>query len=87
MCMLKSMSLFFFKCRHLLLVLKSLTEVRPNERDFWLRTEDYILRVKNQYSVSEISQIVSIYSKVKPSQLFWIEVEQILLSKSSEFRK
>ena len=85
-CLLKNTSLFFFRSRHLLRVLTCLTELRPGERDFWIKTEDYVLRVKTQYSIEEICQIIKIYSRVNPSHLFWMEIEQLLLAKSSDFR-
>jgi hypothetical protein len=56
------------------------------ERDFWLKTEDYILRSKNYNTAQEIGAIVKLYSKVNPSQLFWQEIEQLIASKSSDFR-
>jgi hypothetical protein len=47
-CLIRHTSLFFFKSRHLHEVLNrlSLTKGFVTERDFWLKTEDYILRVK-----------------------------------------
>jgi len=44
-------SLFFFKSTCLFTVLERLSR-HPrymNERDFWLKSEDLVLRVKNQY--------------------------------------
>ena len=45
-CLLKNISLFFFRSRHLFKVLDALADLRPDERDFWIKTEDYVLRVK-----------------------------------------
>ena len=80
------MSLFFFRSRHLFKVLSALADFRPGERDFWIKTEDYVLRVKTQYSIEDVCQLIKIYSKLNPSHLFWQEIEQILLAKSSDFR-
>ena len=85
-CLLKNTSLYFFRSRHLFRVLESLADLRPGERDFWIKSEDYVLRVKTQYSIEDICRIIKIYSKVNPSHLFWMEIEQLLLAKSSDFR-
>ncbi len=61
------MSLTFFKLSNLLEVLTKLSAYKPNERDFWLRSEDYILRSKKSYSVEEIAKIVSVFSVVNAS--------------------
>ena len=45
-CLLKNMSLFFFRSRHLFRVLDILADTKPAERDFWIKSEDYVLRVK-----------------------------------------
>lgn len=45
-CFLKNMSLSFFKIEQLMKILSALSVLRPKERDFWLRAEDYVLRVK-----------------------------------------
>lgn len=76
-CLVRHTSLFFFKSKHLHTVLHRLATSTGfvNERDFWLKTEDYVLRVKNQYTVNDIATIIQIYSKVNPSQLFWQEIE------------
>ena len=85
---LKSTSLFFFRSRHLLKVLEVISEPKYYQKDdsFWLRTEDLILRVKSQYGAEDLAHIVKIYSKVKVSQMFWVEMEQLLLSKAADFK-
>jgi hypothetical protein len=69
------MSLTFFKLSSLLEVLTKLSVYKPNERDFWLRCEDYILRSKKNYGAEDIARIVSVFSVVNASQLFWSEIE------------
>ena len=49
-------SLFFFKSRHLIPTLRLLS-IHPkfkHERDFWLKTEDLIMRVKGQFSSPDL---------------------------------
>ena len=67
---LPSTSLYFFRSKHHLLpVLKQLANHKfySKEDNFWLRSEDLILRVKTQFSAAELAEIVAIYSKVRVS--------------------
>ena len=85
--MLPHTSLFFFRCSQLERVLDAMAR-HPKygkERDFWIKSEDMIIRQRDQFDVNKLCRIAHIYSKVNPSQLFWVEIESILLSKSTEF--
>lgn len=85
--MLQHTSLFFFRSQHLEKVLDTFSR-HPKfqrERDFWLKSEDMILRQREQYDSHKLCRLASIYSRVNPSQLFWVEIEQVLLSKASDF--
>ena len=81
-------SLFFFRSRHLLDTLNLLATdpMLSKEKAFWQKSEDLILRSKNQLSVEQVARVVSIYSKVDISQVFWSDMEQLILSKSADFR-
>ena len=81
-------SLFFFRSRHLYPTLRllALDPFFSKEINFWQKSEDLILRSKTQYSVEQLAEIVSIYRHVRVSQVFWSDLEQIVLSKSADFR-
>lgn len=81
-------SLFFFRSRHLFETLSILSkdETYLKEKNFWQKSEDLILRTKNQLSTEQLVQVIKIYSGVPVSRVFWSELEQLLLSKSADFR-
>ena len=62
-------SLFFFRSRHLFPTLKLLASdpVFSKEYDFWQKSEDLILRSKNQLTIEQLVEMVSIYRHVKVS--------------------
>lgn len=74
-CFLHNMSLTFFRLSNLIEILTRLSIQKPSDRDFWLRCEDYIMRNKKNYSVQEVTKIVTVFSVVNASQLFWSEIE------------
>lgn len=57
------------------------------DRDLWLGFEDHILRNRKSLSVSDIARLVCICDNIVPSQLFWQELEQLVIMKSGELRK
>ena len=81
-------SLFFFRSRHLLPTLEILVNdvTYRREKAFWQKSEDLILRVKTQLSSEELAHVVQIYSKVPVSQVFWTDMENLILSKSADFK-
>mmetsp|Transcript_30889 Transcript_30889/g.41013 ORF Transcript_30889/g.41013 Transcript_30889/m.41013 type:complete len:148 (-) Transcript_30889:114-557(-) len=81
-------SLFFFRSRHLFATLRLLASdpTLRQEKGFWQKSEDLILRSKSQLSTEQIAQVVSIYRLVQVSQVFWSEMEQLILSKSADFK-
>lgn len=81
-------SLFFFRSRHLFPTLRllALDPIFGKEVSFWLKSEDLILRTKNQLSAEQLAEVVSIYRHVRVSQVFWSDLEQLILSKSADFR-
>jgi hypothetical protein len=82
------MSLAFFKVTPLVPVLRRIAEIKQSDRDFWLRSEDFVLRMKNQLTLSDICELLEhVYSKVNASHLFWMELETLVLARSSDFRK
>ena len=81
-------SLFFFRSRHLFATLDLLARhpLFGAEKSFWQKSEDLILRSKGQYTTQELVRVVSIYKHVPVSQMFWNEMEQLILSKSADFK-
>lgn len=81
-------SLFFFRSRHLFetLTILSKDETYLREKNFWQKSEDLILRSKGQFSTKQLVEIIKIYNEVPVSRVFWNEMEQLLLSKSADFR-
>ena len=81
-------SLFFFRSRHLFETLHFMAhdEIYLKEKNFWQKSEDLILRTKGQLSTQQLAQVVDIYSGVPVSQVFWNEMEKVILSNSADFR-
>ena len=82
-------SLFFFRSRHLhrTLDLLASSPFYKKESAFWVKSEDLINRVIKQLTTKEITDIVSIYCKVPAvSQLFWSNIEKIILTRSADFK-
>lgn len=86
--MLQFPSLFFFRSRHLFKTLELLVndDRYRKEKNFWQKSEDLILRVKGQYSLEEIAQVCKIFCHVPVSQIFWAEMEKLVLSLSAGFK-
>ena len=82
-------SLYFYKCTDILHVMHLLSKVRfiRQQAEFWYKIEDLLLRMKRDFKVTQIVQIVELYSQMeRGSQLFWGELEDYLMINSSEFR-
>lgn len=81
-------SLFFFRSRHLFATLELLAghPIFGAEKSFWHKSEDLILRSKGQLTTQELVRVVSIYRHVPVSQMFWNEMEHLILSKSADFK-
>jgi hypothetical protein len=48
--MLENLSMFFYRCTDNIYVLERL-KVMSSEKDFWIRVEDVVMRVKNDYTI------------------------------------
>eukprot|EP00347_Sterkiella_histriomuscorum_P019390 403341811 len=86
-----NLSLYFLKCEDIVYVLELISSLRfvRSHKDFWLRTEDYIMRMKQQLKVPDLVKLQEIYlvQTKLGSQVFMQEIESILMKQSSDFRK
>ena len=62
----------------------SLQALGANDRDFWIKIEDLIMRKKNDYSLYDMTRVILIYSQINQgSEIFWREIEEYFLVKSA----
>ena len=97
--LLNNLSLFFFRCSDPLYLLefyaarvalhnKDLAQFGGIDKDFWIRTEDLLMRSKRGYQLSDFARIAWLYSETKMgTNIFWQELEEQILTKASQFKK
>jgi hypothetical protein len=59
-------SLYFYKCVDIIYTVKLFSGVRfiRNMGDFWFKTEDLLLRMKKDFSIRQIVDIVELYASL-----------------------
>ena len=83
-------SLYFYKCVDIIYVLKHLSKLRfvKSYTEFWLKIEDLLMRMKHEFKLEEVIEIVELYTDLKKgSAIFWEELEKFVLKNSSDFKR
>jgi hypothetical protein len=83
--MLPNLSLFFYKSSDSVYLLEFFSHkiskgdkefTSLTDKDFWVRTEDLLMRVKQKYNVQDMARIAHVFSKINMgTNLFWQEIE------------
>ena len=93
--MLENLSMFFYKSDDSIYMLEALlsqlnqasSQLQAIDKDFWIRSEDLLMRQKKDFDIGQLSRIAKVYSSISQgSNVFWQELEKQLLIKSSNFK-
>jgi hypothetical protein len=61
--MLENLSLFFYKCEDPVYLLEK-CKIFAQEKDFWIRVEDLLMRSKSTFTVLDLARITKVYSEI-----------------------
>ena len=74
--MLENLSIFYYKCIDPFYILESYISShdtnQPIDKDFWIKSEDLLMRQKSNFTISQLSRLAIIYSGINQgSNVFW----------------